>query len=240
MYLFGDVHELVKDCPKDLMLTPHSTTAYPDDGEVPNNLEFVQAGHINGGIVYVKKSSETVAALEWLVQQTKCKWFVAPRSGMYGDQQWLSLFPIFFNDITHVSMNPAVNIAYWNLHGRRLSEQSDRFLVNDGLPALLFHFSGFNIPSGGMLSKHSNRRFDDTTESVIAKLVPMYENLLLQSRQHYKTLGLIAEFKFATTPLGIRMSQASKLWDFNSVYIDDTKGFFARAGRYLDRMIFSI
>jgi hypothetical protein len=133
-------------------------------------------------------------------------------------------------------MDTAVNIAYWNLHGRQLSLKGDQVLVN-GKPAILFHFSGFGVPSEGKLSKHSRRQFDPQTNQIVARLVSQYEALLLAEKQKNAEHGWSGDFKFVTAPLGQRMKQASEKSGFKYTFIDDTQGFFARVGRFFDRTL---
>ena len=41
---------------------------------------------------------------------------------------------------------PALNIAYWNLHERRLTQDGDGRVLCEGEPAEVFHFSGIASP----------------------------------------------------------------------------------------------
>jgi hypothetical protein len=210
IFILDNFEQIFKKNSKDILVTPHTLAPYPEDGEDPQDIELALAGHINGGIVYVRNSEHSVSALEWLVRKTKFEWFIAPGCGMYADQKWLSALPYFFSKSTCVLTDPAINIAYWNLHERKLSELQGKIMVNNVLSASLFHFSGFTIPSNNKLTKHTNRRFDDGTEKVLKKLISEYESKLLE--QHKRFSGLEGDIKFCNDPLEVRMARAEKIW----------------------------
>lgn len=234
MYAVGDILSSIALCDRDILVTPHATSPYPDDNEMPADMELVISGHINGGIVYFRNSPISIAALDWLIKQIKFHWFVAPKYGLYADQQWLSILPYFFDKAVCVLKDPSLNIGYFNLHERELSESGSIVMVK-GQPALLFHFSGFSTPSNGKLTRHSNRQFSAGTEKTLAKIILAYEELLLKEMSRLKALN--GDLGFCQDPLYKRMKRAEDIWGIKYFSFDTQAGFFERIGRRLDRLL---
>lgn len=211
-WILDKLDRSVLDVTGEIVLSCHSFTPFPRDSERPDDLELCLTGHINGGVVFVRGRGGKNPALEWLVEKTRRLWFVAPSSGMYADQQWLSAVPYFFRERSCLIVDRGVNVAYWNLHERPLEKR-----VSDGAVSLkgggslkLFHFSGFVSPAGGRLTEHSNRRFDSQTESLVEELVESYENEL--SKAQFRLRALVGNLGFCDLPLHRRMRIAAKLF----------------------------
>ena len=63
-------------------------------------------------------------------------------AGLGVDQKWIDLAPAFFNGV-HILKDPGLNVAFWNLHERRLSKSQAGWFVNDVSPLGFVHFSSF-------------------------------------------------------------------------------------------------
>ena len=240
MLAFGDLTAVFnKICDKDILLSPHTFASYPEDGELPNDLEIVLSGHINAGIAYFKNSTSSLSALEWLSAQTRYNWFIAPTLGLYAEQKWFSLIPYFYHGAVGLIEHRGINVAYWNLHERSLARRGDTYEVvsKQGVePLLLFHFSGFSIPSEGALTKHSKRQFDDGTQIVVHELAERYENLVNQQRAKLGCLNLIGDLSFSRDSLGTRIQRASRLWNQPQLHSEVVPGLMQRIGRKIDCM----
>ncbi len=106
-----------------------------------------------------------------------------------------------------------------------------------GQPPLLFHFSGFSVPSDGRLSKHSRRRFDVATEQVLAKLINKYEQLLNVERERVAGMGISGDLSFSRGSLISRMKRAQKYWGNQFIEFGPTTGHSSRLGKALDRLL---
>ncbi len=222
MFSLASVTDVLAKCKQDILVTPHMSMPLPDDGELPNDIEVSMTGYVNGGVIYVKNSASARAALDWLAGHTKFNWFVAPRYGMYADQRWLSGLQYLFPDVTCVSRNPTINIAYWNLHERRMRELGGRYFIGDEA-VRLFHFSGFSIPSNGCLSKHSNRRFDEQTEQAIAKLIATYEDCVV--RESKRSVSLKGDLGFSRDSVSRRLARAEQIWGIRHRPFDEVVSY---------------
>ena len=64
-------------------------------------------------------------------------------NNIYVDQRWLDLL-VPSCDAIAVLRDPGLNVAYWNLHERKLEvDHKNAWTVNDH-PVKFFHFSGFD------------------------------------------------------------------------------------------------
>lgn len=206
IYALSDIENVLSSSFGDILLTPHTLTPPPDDGFPPSDLDFVLCGHINGGVVRMRLSADTLKALEWLVKYVRFEWFVAPEYGLYADQQWLSCLPYYFSSITNVLKDRSINVGYWNLHERHLSEKNGLYCVN-GTPAALFHFSGFVLSDKGILTCHSNRKYNEATEAAIRKLVKEYGHKLAGEKERFKHLKGDLCFSQATLKKNMRLAE---------------------------------
>jgi len=126
----------------DIIFTPHFSTA-PPLWMKRQELEVLNAGLINVGFYKLRKSAETDKFITWYRERSvkDCiKDFVA---GYYFEQLWLNFVPLYFKD-TFLDKGFGLNMAYWNLHERTLSEADGRFMVNDTIPLIFFHYSGWD------------------------------------------------------------------------------------------------
>jgi hypothetical protein len=120
-------------------LTPHTVAPVPRDGRSPSALEIGATGVFNGGLIAVAGRGR--AFLEWWAAQLRRDCVMDPGRGLFVDQRFLDWVPSLFEHA--VSRDTALNVAYWNLHERRLGIAGDAFTI-DGRPLAHFHFSGFD------------------------------------------------------------------------------------------------
>lgn len=240
MLALGDFSKVVGRTGAGLVVTPHTFTPYPKDGELPSDYELAVAGQINGGFIYVKNDATGREPLEWLRRQVKYNWFLAPSFGMYCDQHWLGMLPYFFGHRVLVLRDPGINIGYWNLHERPLQLRDGAIHIggaSEETPALLFHFSGFSVPSKGRLTRHSERRFDRDTHAVLHGLIEAYETSVTKFHRRVVDADIEADLRFSTMPFFSRIARAEKLWGVKYAEPLAPEGLFSRLGRKLDKML---
>ncbi len=138
-----------------VVLTPHNTKPLPDDGERPGQVDILLAGVYNLGYVSVGKREETLTLLRWWRERLLNDCRVDPLNGYFVDQRWFDLAPGLVSD--HAVMRESqYNLAYWNLHSRRLRTDGPSYVVDEARLAF-FHFSGFDPAVPGVLSRHQTR-----------------------------------------------------------------------------------
>jgi hypothetical protein len=220
LYLDTDIYALNKldsffaSLTKDIVVTPHSLSIckkFKGNTYEFCDLNIITVGHINGGILYFKNTPKSLEALEWLIESVQSGGFFAPGMSMYCDQHWVSLLPYYFYNNTEVLKDPSVNIAFWNIHERKLSEQNDIIMVNDKV-AQLFHFSSFPVPNNGKLvgfSSENGTLGDITKHLFFQKLIKKYEQQLIEERERFS--GIENLLSFCNGPLHNRLCVAQDI-----------------------------
>lgn len=124
----------------DIVLTPHIDADYPEDGFVPNDGTIFYNGLYNLGFIGVRSSELTGSFLEWwqLKLQNKC----VKEVPYFVDQKFVDLVPLLFPN-TFIERGVGYNVAYWNLHSRRISRDEEGWKCN-GEPLYFFHFSNYH------------------------------------------------------------------------------------------------
>ncbi|MEO8071539.1 MAG: hypothetical protein ABI652_09055, partial [Acidobacteriota bacterium] len=136
-----------------LVLTPHMTQPFPDDGRQIDALFVLAAGVYNLGFAAVAPSA--APCLDWWWQQTRRRALNDVAQQMFTDQRWADFMPSLFNH--HLLKDPGYNVAYWNLHERPLTRAHGRVYARN-VPLRFFHFSGFDSTTPWLLSRHQGDR----------------------------------------------------------------------------------
>jgi hypothetical protein len=139
---------------KDILLTPHMTSPVNDDKE-PRERDILRSGIYNAGFILMRKSKTLTLFLNWWSDRMRTQCYYNFQEGMGVDQNWLNFVPLFFENVV-VTRHPGANVAYWNLHEKKIESKDDVVFVNNE-PLLFLHISGFNFNNPANLSKHQNR-----------------------------------------------------------------------------------
>jgi hypothetical protein len=135
----------------EIILSPHFTQP-PNIEMKRQELEVLNAGLYNGGFFKLRKSPQTFKYIAWLRERSVKECIYDFKRGYYGEQLWLNLVPLYFKD-TFIERNEGVNVAYWNLHEREISEVNGSFFVNNTTPLSFFHYSGWDYFAPEEISK---------------------------------------------------------------------------------------
>jgi hypothetical protein len=192
----------------DIVLTPHVSVPPPQDGEQPDDMEFVTAGFINAGFMAARKSEGAKACMDWMMRKLPDFGFFAPQFNAYADQALLSCLPWYFPDRVYVDRDAGLNVAYWNLHERRLTKSDEKYF-SSGQPLVFFHYSGFDPTQSQDLTKHSGRRFNLMTNVVISNLLENYQILLKEVGSQMPILR--PDSSCSTLPLHKRLTAFKRL-----------------------------
>lgn len=137
-----------------ILLTPHLSEPY-DDARRPGELDILLAGTFNLGFIAVAAGDEVSRLLSWWQRRLYAGCSMDPSRALHVDQRWIDLVPGLFPGAAIVR-DPGYNVAYWNLHGRRVTRRDGRYLV-DGVPCRFFHFSGYDPHRPERISAHQDR-----------------------------------------------------------------------------------
>ncbi len=159
-----------------IVLTPHTTAPYPDD-LLPNDKNLLMSGAYNLGFIGVNNSKESHHFLDWWKGHLQFECREALHAGLFVDQKWIDVVPSFFENV-YILKDKGYNVAYWNLHERKLSYDTDSLSWSaNKKPLFFFHFSGYEPAFPRSLSKHQNRHF--LSKKIYDQLIcSIYQKLL--------------------------------------------------------------
>jgi hypothetical protein len=143
-----------------IVLTPHLAAPLAGTDRVERELNILQSGTYNVGMLGVAATPVAASFLEWWQDRVYAHCRYAPSSGMHYEQRWLDLVPGLFGDV-HVLRDPAYNIGHWNLPDRAVTVVDDVVLVN-GEPCRLFRFSGYDPERPTAITRYSPRLTRET------------------------------------------------------------------------------
>ncbi len=161
------------------VLTPHMT-APVDDGRLPGEQEMLYNGTYNLGFIAVRRCEESLWLLNWWERRCLDLGFSEGRTGLFVDQKWMNLAPGMFEEV-EILRHPGCNMAFWNLHERTLTRETNRYMVNGGTDLCFFHFSGIVLDDPAMLSKNTNR-FTLADRPDLVTLFEEYKSVVLANK----------------------------------------------------------
>lgn len=124
-----------------IVLTPHLSKPLSANEQCfpPENM-FLLAGTFNLGFIGILNSRDSIEFINWWSRKCFTDCIIdAYQSGCFVDQKWCTLIPGFFDSV-YILRHQGCNMAVWNLHERKLSNQ----IVNGSFPLIFYHFSGYN------------------------------------------------------------------------------------------------
>ncbi|MEP6809614.1 MAG: methyltransferase domain-containing protein [Chthoniobacterales bacterium] len=136
-----------------IVLTPHVTEPIPQDDRLLSESDILGAGIYNLGFIGVGPGSE--AFLDWWASRLRRESVIDPGRMRFTDQRWIDFVPGLFRHF--IVREPEFNVAYWNLHGRMVTQEESGYRVN-GRPLCFFHYSGYSPKQPHILSKHQGVR----------------------------------------------------------------------------------
>jgi FkbM family methyltransferase len=137
-----------------IVLTPHFLSPLPRDGKEPSEAVIMGTGIFNLGFVATGPGSE--AFLDFWAERLRHDAIVAPEQQLFTDQRWVDQVPALFSH--HVLRDPGFNVAYWNLHERKIVKDADGAYTADGHRLRFFHFSGYRPEHPWLLTYHCQRK----------------------------------------------------------------------------------
>jgi hypothetical protein len=160
-----------------IVLTPHCTS--PNDESPEEEADLLQSGVFNLGFIAVSRNEEVGRFLNWWENRCLSLGYVERWSGLFVDQKWINQVPWYFDSV-YVLKHAGCNVAYWNLHERKLTKVGMSWVVNRTVPLIFFHFSGISIDGGTQISKHTDQ-FNLLSRPDLTELFACYRECLLRN-----------------------------------------------------------
>lgn len=125
-----------------VLLTPHWRSSAPEKDEV--NFAILQtSGLFNAGFVGV--SSSGIDAMDWWAHVCAYKCEKNPEQGLFVDQAYLDLLPIYFDKIA-IERNRGCNVANWNqVECKRVAAHDGKVKINGKYDVVFIHFTSSTI-----------------------------------------------------------------------------------------------
>jgi hypothetical protein len=102
--------------------------------------------------------------------------------------------------------DPGCNIAYWNLHERRIERRDGEYWVNGASTLKCFHFSGMDLNDINRISKYQNRY----TLRERADLVPLFEDYRHQVSRNMKAGADPVPYAFGSFSDGTAITELAR------------------------------
>lgn len=161
----------------EILLTPNLiyTTPKPAIGE----LASLRHGMYNLGFIGLKRGAESFRLIQWWKERLKEHCRIDKCYGIFVDQKWMDLAPLFFERIKSVK-HPGWNMAWWNFSERKLLQTPEGYAVNQPeTPLVFFHFSGFKPEKSQLTERLLTEEFKEAENAALAELYESYRNQLL-------------------------------------------------------------
>lgn len=223
-YLFNKIDTITDLLDReDIVLTPHYITPQERGIELnQSDVGMMRFGSFNLGFFALRRTEESIKFLKWWDERCQDLCFFETQFGLSTDQKWVSIAPCFFPSL-HVSFNMGLNVAFWNMHERKVTSKTDEnvFLVNEKFELIFFHFSSFNDKEPKKLTK---RPFgiDISNEYLLHKVIEIYSDntnkyfILLKNIDKKYSYDYTEDDKYITPTL--RRAYASVLNEFSSTH----------------------
>ncbi|HKP47716.1 MAG TPA: hypothetical protein VJT50_14040 [Pyrinomonadaceae bacterium] len=160
----------------DALLTPHVDQNFPEDGLYPNDGTILRYGIYNLGFIGVTPRADSL--LRWWQSKLVDLCIDDPIKGYFVDQKFMNLAPLYF-DRVGIEDSPGCNVAFWNLHSRRIQRAEHGWLCNDS-PLYFYHFSNFDPQHPESISGYQTRH-QLTDRPDVQPLFREYTRLLFQN-----------------------------------------------------------
>lgn len=174
----------------DILITPHVLNPIGVDDLSPSENLFLNFGIYNLGFLAVNpKSQNVLSLLDWWEEKTLKIGYNRVSEGLFVDQLWINLVPIFFKKVKILS-EYGFNAAPWNLHERNLVNKRDgQYLMSDNSKLVFYHFSSYNYKIPELFSKSYNRYNSVILTNEIKEIYRDYHsNLLVNKVQFFSNI----------------------------------------------------
>ncbi len=136
----GEILDVQK---KSIVLTGHQYTVIQSETELSSNQSLRKYGIYNAGFFALKNNKIGTEFLEWWKRILFTKCIREDHNGIYYDQTWLDLVPMYFGDNCFILKDLGYNVAFWNLEERTISMKDGKYFINEKYPLVFYHFARY-------------------------------------------------------------------------------------------------
>ena len=165
-----------------ILLSPHCKKPVDLEYADPYEINLLNSGLYNAGFIGLHRDNNAKQFMDWFKGRLSLYGFADLHygftRGLFVDQKWLSLVPLYFAN-TGLLTEPGANLGHWNLYEHELTVDSPNHFLVDGCPLLFVHFSGLDFNNRGKISTHS-KMYDAKDVPAWEMLADIYYNNLLE------------------------------------------------------------
>jgi hypothetical protein len=159
-----------------ILLVPHfSTPQQGQPGIITPEQRILQRGLYNLGFFGLKQGQTTEVMLDWWRERLIRYCRTLPRKGLFVDQKWIDLVPLFFDEVA-ILKNQGYDVAYWNLYENHLHRQNGQ-ICTGSYPLRFYHFSAYQMQKPGYLDQLTTP-FPTEMAAILQDLYRDYKKLL--------------------------------------------------------------
>lgn len=163
----------------DILLTPN--LIYTQSQASTGELASLRHGMYNLGFLGLRRSVESLRLISWWKERLIEHCRIDKCWGIFVDQKWMDLAPLFFDRIKLVK-HPGWNMAWWNFNERKLVQNSSGYWVNtQDQPLVFFHFSGFKPENSHLTERVLTKEFEEAENQALSSLYAAYREVLLKN-----------------------------------------------------------
>jgi len=143
LYFFSSFDFLSDDLEgNSVLLTPHWRASIPELDETNFSI-LLTSGLFNAGFVGVSQQGRP--AMEWWAGSCAYKCQKAPDQGLFVDQAYLDLFPVYFDNVA-IERHRGCNIATWNqIECERILSENGKTMIKGDYEIVFIHFTKSTI-----------------------------------------------------------------------------------------------
>jgi len=207
-----------QECGKaEILLTPNLIyiTPTPSTGE----LASLRHGMYNLGFIGLKRGAESFRLIQWWKERLKEHCRIDKCYGIFVDQKWMDLAPLFFDRIKSVKL-PGWNMAWWNFSERKLLQTPKGYAVNQPeTPLVFFHFSGFKPERTYLTERVLTSEFKEAESKALNDLYADYRSrLLANGYDRLSKVKPLLTFREAPNSVWNRLGRKFKSKMSNAIY----------------------
>ncbi len=159
-------------------LVPHALQPLPRDGKDPDETKVLGVGLYDAGLLGAGRGASDF--IQFLKERLRRECIFDPSLMRANEQRWLDFVPSLFP--YRVVRDPGIDVAYWNLHERPLSQHGQTLLAG-GAPLRCVHFSTFDPrlrEIAGRYEASGRPRVTRAADPVLSRLCQEYGHRLLE------------------------------------------------------------
>lgn len=143
----------------DILLTPHILDIEQNNmAIIDNEISALKYGIFNLGFFAANTSGQGLEFIKWWSNRLQNFCFDDIPNGLFTDQKWCDLAPVFFNNL-YIIRDRGYNVATWNIAHRPLNTDNKGVILAKNTPLRFYHFTGYDSGAGSiMLKRYANNQ----------------------------------------------------------------------------------